>query len=121
MAHYALLNEDNIVTQVITGIDEGGDIDYELYYSNFHNCTVKRTSYNTARNEHKEGGTPFRGNYAGVGYTYDTTNDGFYPPKPYDSWSISEETNWVWTPPVPYPDDGNKYIWDEETTSWVEV
>ena len=61
-----------------------------------------------------------RANYAGIGYTYDQTNDVFYAPQPYPSWTISAPT-WTWQPPVPYPTDGKVYIWDEATTSWVEV
>ena len=82
-----------------------------------YNQTCKRTSYNTYGNEHQLGGTPFRGNYAGQGFTYDTANDVFIPPKPYNSWSL-DETIWTWKPPVEYPDDGNFYNWNEETTSW---
>ena len=121
MAHYAFLDENNIVTSVIVGNEEGGDTDWEEYYGTLHSQTCKRTSYNTIANTHAEGGTPFRGNYAGIGDIYDTTNDVFYIPQPYPSWTISEETNWVWTPPVPYPDDEQEYNWNEETTSWVEV
>ena len=87
-----------------------------------------QTSYNTRGNVHyapisnePDGGVALRGNYAGIGYIYDRTNDVFYPPKPFDSWSISVETNWLWNPPVPYPDDGKLYKWDEATTEWVLV
>lgn len=121
MAHYAFLDENNIVTSVIVGNDEGGDTNWEEYYTTFTGQTCKRTSYNTSANQHVGEGTAFRGNYAGVGYTYDTDNDVFYEPQPYASWTISEETNWLWTSPVPYPDDGKEYNWNEETTSWIEV
>jgi hypothetical protein len=84
-----------------------------------------QTSYNTRGNVHytpntnePSGNPALRGNYAGIGYIYDSVNDVFYPPKPFDSWTISAETNWIWTPPVPYPDDGNTYIWNEDTVSW---
>ena len=87
-----------------------------------------QTSYNTRGNVHytpntnePSGNPALRGNYAGIGYIYDRTNDVFYPPKPFDSWSISEETNWVWNPPVPYPDDGELYKWDESIKNWVLV
>ena len=87
-----------------------------------------QTSYNTRGNVHytpntnePSGNPALRGNYAGIGYIYDRTNDVFYPPKPFDSWSISVETNWVWNPPVAYPDDGNLYKWDESTKNWVLV
>ena len=122
MAHYAFLDENSIVTSVIVGNEESGDTDWEEHYSTFTGQTCKRTSYNTIANTHTNGGTPFRGNYAGIGYTYDTVNDVFYEPQPFASWTISEETNWVWTPPVPYPDDETtQYNWDEDTTSWVEM
>jgi|TARA_Y100000114_G_C11619116_1_gene258792 hypothetical protein len=121
MAHYALLDENNIVTTVIVGADENLDgIDWEQNYADLYNQTCKRTSYNTYGNEHQLGGTPFRGNYAGQGFTYDTENDVFIAPKPYDSWSL-DETTWTWKPPVEYPNDGKFYNWNEDTTSWIEV
>lgn len=126
MAHYALLDENNIVTRVINGIDED-NLDtlpsefssWEEFYSDFHGCTVKRTSYNTHRGEHDLGGTPFRKNYAGKGWTYDSTKDAFIRPKPngFDSWIYDEDTG-DWKSPIPYPDDGISYYWDEASTSW---
>jgi hypothetical protein len=86
-----------------------------------------QTSYNTRGNVHygpdgiPDGGVALRGNYAGIGYTYDRAHDVFYPPRPFNSWTISEETNWVWTAPTEYPDDGQNYIWDEAETDWVLV
>ena len=101
MAHYAFINENNIVTEVITGIDEDvteglpeGFADWEAWYADFRGQTCKRTSYNTMANEHKNEGTAFRGNYAGIGYTYDTENDVFIPPQPYSKW-ILDETKWI--------------------------
>ena len=127
MAHYAFLNDNNIVTEVITGIDEDAKDDlpsefssWEEFYADFRGQTCKRTSYNTSGNAHSDSGTPFRGNYAGIGYTYDETNDVFYAPKPYDSW-VLDETKWIWKAPVDYPSDGKEYNWNEETTSWDEV
>jgi hypothetical protein len=79
-----------------------------------------QTSYNTYGNQHKLGGTPLRGNFAGIGYTYDATNDVFYAPKPYASWILNEST-WLWEAPVAYPTDGKVYIWDEAITNWTEV
>jgi hypothetical protein len=117
MAHYAFLDENNIVTEVIVGKDEGDGTDWEVYYGNFRGQTCKRTSYNTSGNAHSDSGTPFRGNYAGIGYTYDETNDVFYAPKPYDSW-VLDQTKWIWKAPVDYPSDGKDYTWNEETTSW---
>ena len=117
MAHYAFLDENNIVTEVIVGKDEGDGTDWEVEYGNFKGQTCKRTSYNTYGNAHSDSGTPFRGNYAGIGYTYDETNDVFYAPKPYNSW-VLDETKWLWKAPVDYPSDGKDYTWNEETTSW---
>ena len=113
MAHYAFLDENNIVTEVIVGIDETELIegkDPETWYGEFRGQTCKRTSYNNN----------IRKNYAGIGYTYDAERDAFIPPKPFDSWILNEETC-RWEAPVAYPDDGNDYTWDESTTSWVAV
>jgi hypothetical protein len=126
MAHYAFLDENNIVTEIIVGIDEGVDnIDWEQHYGNFRGQVCKRTSYNTVKNTHVFGGTPFRGNYAGIGYTYDEQMDAFIPPKPYESWLLNKET-FTWISPIPQPDDGNIYDWDEEeyrniNNGWVLV
>jgi hypothetical protein len=78
-----------------------------------------QTSYNTHGNQHPEG-RPLRGNYAGIGYTYDAQNDVFIAPKPFNSWVINEDT-WLWEAPVAMPDDGKLYNWDEASTSWKEV
>ena len=118
MAHYAFLNMQNIVTEVIVGKDEtDGPTNWEMHYGNFREQICKRTSYNTRGGVHANGGTPFRKNYAGIGYTYDETRDAFIPPKPYDSWTLNE-TSCLWEAPVTYPDDGQQYSWNEETTSW---
>jgi len=118
MAHYAFLDVDNIVTEVIVGKDENeNNIDWELYYTNIKGQTCKRTSFNTIGGAHKNGETPFRKNYAGIGYTYDSIKDAFIPPKPYDSWVLNEDSC-LWGPPVNYPNDGNEYIWNEENKSW---
>ncbi len=77
-----------------------------------------QTSYNTHGNQHPEN-RPLRGNYAGIGSTYDYTNDVFYAPQPYASWTL--DSNWTWQAPVPYPDDGKIYFWDESVVNWVEV
>ena len=115
MAHYAFLDENNIVTEVIVGVDEG-DIDYEQLYGDFRGQVCKRTSYNTVAGVHKNGGTPFRGNYAGIGYTYREDLDAFIAPQPYASWTL--DANFVWQPPVARPSTG-MYSWDEATTAWV--
>lgn len=130
MAHYALIGSDFIVTQVIAGKDEdelrdGVVVDWEEWYGTFHNSPYcKRTSYNTYGNQHSQGGTAFRGNYASIGWKYDPTNDVFIAPQPYDSWTLNTST-WLWEGPIPYPDDGNDYLWDEaayqtdNSTGWV--
>ena len=120
MAHYALLDRNNIVVQVITGVDENeGVYDWELFYTQETRLQAKRTSYNTQGGVHTGGGTPFRKNYAGIGYTYDAVRDAFIPPKPYPSWILNEQTC-LWEPPVAMPDDGQMYTWDEASTNWVK-
>ena len=122
MAHYAFLDENNIVTEVIVGKDEGEEgIDWEQHYGNFRGQVCKRTSYNTYGNQHPNG-NPFRKNYAGIGFSYDPVRDAFIPPKPYPSWLLNEQTC-TWDPPIPLPvsSENNRYYWNEETTSWVEA
>ena len=118
MAHYAFLNMQNIVTEVIVGKDEtDGPTNWEMHYGNFREQVCKRTSYNTRGGVHTNGGTPFRKNYAGIGYTYDESRDAFIPPKPFDSWTLNEDSC-LWEAPVAMPDDGQMYTWNEETTTW---
>jgi hypothetical protein len=118
MAHYAFLNMQNIVTEVIVGKDEtDGPTNWEMHYGNIREQVCKRTSYNTRGGVHSEGGTPFRKNYAGIGYTYDFARDAFIPTKPFDSWTLNENSC-LWEAPVAMPDDGQQYEWNEETTSW---
>jgi hypothetical protein len=90
------------------------------YLNNGFGGTWVRTSYNTQGGVHKLGGTPFRKNHAGIGFTYDETRDAFIPPQPFNSWTLNEDTC-NWEAPVAYPDDGKEYKWNEETTSWVEI
>ena len=123
MAHFAKLNNDNIVIDVQsvhnnTATDEAAGITFlnNLYGTS---DTWKQTSYNTKGNIHKLGGTPFRKNYAGIGDTYDQTRDAFIPPKPYSSWTLNE-TTCLWDAPVAMPDDGKYYIWNEDNTNWEE-
>lgn len=119
MAHYAFLDENNIVTEVIVGKDEGEDgIDWEQHYGEFRGQVCKRTSYNTIGGVHTSGGNPFRKNYAGIGYTYDPQRDAFIPQKPYESWVLNEQTC-LWDAPVAMPTDGAMYSWDETTQTWV--
>jgi hypothetical protein len=123
MAHYAFLDENNIVTEVITGVDEdiiqtdldgsqvgGSSESWETWYGNFRGQVCKRTSYSGN----------YRKNYAGIGYTYDEDRDAFIPPKPFASWVLDEDTCW-WIPPVPMPEDGKMYTWNEEELKWEEV
>lgn len=111
MAHYAFLNDDNIVTEVITGIDETElieGIDPETWYGQFRNQRCIRTSYN-----HK-----IRGRYAGIGYRYDETLDVFIAPQPYPSWT--HDLTGEWQPPAPRP-QGPNWEWDEADQQWVPV
>ena len=120
MAHYAFLNMENIVTEVITGKDEtDGPTNWEIHYGNIREQVCKRTSYNTKGGQHLDGGTAFRKNYAGIGYTYDYARDAFIPPKPFPSWTLNSNTC-LWDPPVEMPSDGKLYLWDEENLTWVE-
>lgn len=121
MAHYAFLDENNIVTEVIVGKNEGEDgIDWEQWYGEFRGQVCKRTSYNTAVGVHANGGTPYRKNYASIGYTYDANRDAFIPPKPFASWTLNETTCW-WEAPSTYPNDGKRYAWNEEQLAWLET
>ena len=109
MAHYAFLDENNIVTEVITGIDETQlieGLDTETWYGNYRGQVCKRTSYNNN----------IRKRYAGIGYSYDSVADVFIAPQPYPSWSLDE--NFDWQPPTPMPLEGMWY-WDEDNLEWV--
>jgi len=124
MAHYALLDENNIVIQVISGVDEdivqtdldgtqvGGSSDaWEEFYATrpwLNATSCKRTSYNNN----------IRKQYAGIGYIYDAVNDVFIAPQPFASWSLNE--NFDWQPPIPRPEEGFWY-WDEDSLSWLEI
>lgn len=121
MAHYAYLDENNIVTMVIVGKNEGEDgVDWEQYY------VAKRTSYNTrggiyydpnTNKTHADQSKSYRKNFAGIGYVYDNVRDAFIPPKPFESWILNEQTC-LWEAPISYPNDGNRYVWNEELLSW---
>jgi hypothetical protein len=111
MAHYAFLDENNIVTNVIVGIDETElieGLDPETWYGNFKGQVCKRTSYNSN----------IRGKYAGIGDSYNSDEDIFIAPQPYPSWIRSGS---IWNAPVEYPNDGKDYIWNEQTGDWVEA
>lgn len=121
MAHYAFLDEQYVVTEVIVGRDES-NFDWEQHYGNLRGQLCKRTSYNTLGNVHKEGGTPFRKNYAGIGYTYDPVRDAFIPPRPFASWVLNE-TTCLWEPPIPMPNDATTvpYSWNETLQQWQRM
>ncbi len=111
MAHYAFLDENNIVTEVIVGKDETELIDGlspEEWYGNFRGQVCKRTSYN--HNIRKQ--------YAGIGFTYDEVADVFVAPQPFASWSL--DANYDWQAPIERPADGKRYSWDETNQAWVE-
>jgi len=124
MAHYAFLDENNIVVNVIVGCDECEEYDWEAVYEKNTGLKCKRTSYNTFNGKHIAGKTPFRMNYACVGATYDEDRDAFIPPKPFESWVLREETC-TWKAPVDPPvlteeqvEARSYYQWNEETLSW---
>jgi hypothetical protein len=111
MAHYAFLDQNNVVIEVITGIDEIElieGLDTETWYGNFRGQVCKRTSYNGN----------IRKQYAGIGFSYDAMADVFVAPQPYPSWSLDEDYDWQ--PPTPMPTEG-RWNWDELTLSWVEA
>ena len=114
MAHYAFLDANNVVVEVITGRDEwevvDGISDWEEYYGNFRGLTCKRTSYNGN----------IRKNYAGIGFTYDEARDAFIAPQPYPSWVLDEDTA-RWEAPVPYPEGDVMYQWNEDITDWEPI
>jgi hypothetical protein len=113
MAHYAFLDSNNVVTEVITGVDETElieGLDTETWYGNFRGQVCKRTSYNGN----------IRKNYAAIGYAYDATRDAFIAPKPFNSWVLDEDTC-QWQAITPYPTDGKFYYWSEDDLSWREI
>ena len=118
MAHYAYLDENSIVTQVIVGKDEGEDgVDWETYYG------AVRCSYNTYGNQHTSGGTPFRANFPGPGFRFFPNmgpHGSFVAPQPFPSWTLNPDTA-LWDAPVPMPAEGGPWSWDEDTLSWVEA
>ena len=114
MAHFAKVT-NGVVVQVIVAEPEF----FETFVDTSPGEWIQ-TSYNTHGGVHKNGGTPLRKNYAGIGFSYDATRDAFISPKPYASWTLNEDTC-LWDAPTPFPTDGKIYVWDEPTTSWVEA
>jgi hypothetical protein len=115
MSHFAQLDSNNTVISVL--VIEQDVIDTGLFGEP---TSFVQTSYNTYGGTHTLGGTPLRKNYAGIGFTYDSTRDAFIPPKPYTSWILNEDTC-LWDAPTPMPTDDKLYNWDEESTSWLEI
>jgi len=108
MDYYAFLDSNNVVTEVIGGKDQGSEnTDWEQWYGEFRGQVCKRSRTDG-----------FRKNYAAIGYSYDANRDAFVPPQPFPSWVLNENTC-LWDSPVPIPIDGQRYYWDEATTSWV--
>ena len=112
MSHFAKV-ENNLVTQVIVA-------EQDFINSGAFGDGWVKTSYNTHGGVHANGDTPLRKNYAGIGFTYDTTRDAFIPPQPYPSWTLNDETC-LWYCPVAYPSDGKSYSWNESEQSWDEI
>ena len=122
MAHFAEIDGDNIVTRVLV-VNDADASDGQNFLANTLGLggIWKQTSYNTSGGVHSTGGTPFRKNYAGIGYTYDSGRDAFIPPKPYASWLLNEDTC-LWDAPTPMPvEEGKMFTWVEADLNWQEV
>ena len=121
MAHFAEVDSNNVVLRVLVVGNDQEERGQEFLANDLGlGGTWLKTSYNTQGGVHTSGGTPFRKNYAGIGYTYDAGRDAFIPPKPFNSWTLDEETC-LWNAPVAYPNDGGMYTWNEDNQSWDEV
>jgi hypothetical protein len=114
MGHYAKVVDSRVTTVIRAEADF-----FQTFVDSSPGVWIQ-TSYNTIANQHTQGGTPLRGNYAGIGYIYDQANDVFYPPQPYTSWTLNE-SSWTWESPVAYPTDGKIYRWNEASTAWIEI
>ena len=122
MTHFAKLDENNVVTFVTVGRQEDDGLEAELTART--GDIYKQTSYNTRGGVHYTDGVPsedqrkaLRFNYAGIGFTYDEARDAFIPPKPFESWVLNE-TTCLWVAPIPHPEDGEFYAWNEELGDW---
>lgn len=125
MAHYAFLNERNIVVEVIVGRDEtdstDGITDWEQFYGNLRGLPCKRTSYNSYGGVNlRTAEVGFRKNFAGIGFTYDPVKDAFIPPSPYPSWVLNEDLC-IWEAPIPMPEDDLHYHWNERIREWEPI
>jgi hypothetical protein len=129
MASFAKLDNNNIVTTVVSVVNDvlkdSNEVEQETigvqFLKNLYNepnAIWKQTSYNTIGGVHSNNKTPFRKNHAGIGFQYDLQRDAFIAPKPYNSWVLNEETC-IWNAPIAYPNDGQRYTWNEETQSWT--
>ena len=121
MSHFAEIDGEGTVLRVLVVADDKESRGQEFLADDLGlGGTWKKTSYNTVGGVHSNGGTPFRKNFAGIGYKYDTEKDAFIPPKPFTSWILDEDTC-LWNAPTPMPTDDKMYVWDEPTTSWKEA
>ena len=125
MAYYAFLDKNNIVTEVIVGVDETELIEGkspEQWYGEFKNQPCKRTSYNTVGNQHANNGVPFRKNFASIGFSYDGQFDAFIAPQPFPSWKLNYET-YLWEAPTPMPTavEGYWWKWSEYNKEWIKI
>ena len=130
MSHFAKLDENNVVTFVTVGRQEDDGLEAELTART--GDVYRQTSYNTYGGVHyttdddgnhvpsEDQSKALRKNYAGIGFTYDEARDAFIPPQPFESWLLDEDTC-LWVAPVPYPTDGEAYVWDEDAGDWVAV
>ena len=123
MAHYAFIDDNNNVVEVISGRDESdvldGISDWEDYYGKIRGLKCKRTSYNSYGGFNSRTlDDGFRKNFAGIGFSYDEGKDAFIPPKPHPSWVLNQDA-FLWTAPIEMPNDGIHYDWDEQSLSWV--
>jgi hypothetical protein len=114
MAHFAKVDQGKVINIIVAEPEF-----FDTFIDSIPGEWIQ-TSYNTRGNQHLLGGTPLRGNFAGVGFTYDQVNDVFYEPQPFPSWTLNNNT-WLWEAPVAYPNDDKVYTWNESTTSWVVV
>ena len=120
MSHFAKVCDGKVINVIVAEQEF-----FDTFVDNSPGTWIQ-TSYNTRGGVHygadgqPDGGAALRGNYAGIGYTYDAANDVFYSPQPYASW-VLDQTTWLWNAPVPYPIDGQRYVWDEITVSWMLV
>jgi hypothetical protein len=121
MSHFAEIDGEGTVLRVLVVADDKESRGQEFLADDLGlGGTWKKTSYNTVGGVHSNGGTPFRKNFAGIGYKYDSEKDAFIPPKPFTSWTLDEETC-LWNAPTPMPTDDKMYVWDEPTISWKEA